>query len=53
MNINKPNKINFKKTVSSLGNSPKKGKTQDGIYKKNQTCYSENNKLIIIATLSF
>lgn len=26
MNINKPYKTNFKKTVGSLGNSPKKGK---------------------------
>ena len=31
MNINKPHKTNFKKTVGSLGNSPPKGKTQDGI----------------------
>lgn len=31
MNINKPNKIDFKKTLGSLGNSPKKGNTQDGI----------------------
>lgn len=56
MSINKPNKINCKKNSRFCGKLPQIWEnTRRNIEgsQKNQTCYSENNKLIIIATLSF